>query len=59
MKILELREHFIKYFRSNSHRLLKPSKIFINDPTLLFVNAGMNQLKDVFVGKREPDKGFT
>lgn len=53
--ILDLREDFIKYFRSNGHKLLRPSNIFIDDPTLLFVNAGMNQLKDVFIGKKEQD----
>lgn len=56
--ILELRENFIKYFRSNHHKLLKPSKVFNNDPSLLFVNAGMNQLKDVFLGKIEQDPKF-
>jgi alanyl-tRNA synthetase len=49
MKALDIREDFIKYFRQNSHKLLAPSKIFNDDPSLLFVNAGMNQLKDEFL----------
>lgn len=49
MKAIDLREDFIKYFRENNHRLLRPSKVFDDDPSLLFVNAGMNQLKNVFL----------
>ena len=46
-KILDIREDFIKYFRSKSHKLCAPSKVFIQeDDSLLFVNAGMNQFKD-------------
>jgi alanyl-tRNA synthetase len=46
---LDVREDFIKFFRQNQHKLLMPSKVFNNDPTLLFVNAGMNQLKEEFL----------
>ena len=53
MKTIELREHFIKYFRDNKHRYIKPSKVFNDDPSLFFVNSGMCQLKDVFLGKKE------
>lgn len=48
-KALDVREDFIKFFRQNQHKLLMPSKVFNNDPTLLFVNAGMNQLKEEFL----------
>lgn len=45
--ITDIRENFIKYFRSKSHKLSAPSKVFIEaDDSLLFVNAGMNQFKD-------------
>lgn len=49
MKILQLREDFIKFMRSKNHKLLPQSKIYLDDESLLFVNAGMNQLKDIFV----------
>ncbi len=58
MKILELREDFIKYFRRNNHKFLKPSKVFNDDPSLLFVNAGMNQLKGEILGQTSQDDGY-
>lgn len=56
LKAIELREDFIKFYRSNSHKLLAPSKIFNDDPTLLFVNAGMNQLKSKFLDSEDDSK---
>ncbi len=47
----EIREAFLNYFEKNGHlRLRSSSLVPLNDPTLLFTNAGMNQFKDVFVG---------
>lgn len=54
-RALDVREDFINFFRKNSHKLLAPSKIFIDDPSLLFVNAGMNQLKQEFLNPVESD----
>lgn len=51
METIALRQQFINYFRNNDHKFLKPSSVYIpNDSTLLFVNAGMNQLKNIFLG---------
>lgn len=55
----QLREDFICYFRGEKHKYLNPSKVFIDDPTLFFVNAGMNQLKNIFTGKKEYDENFS
>jgi alanyl-tRNA synthetase len=50
----ELRQGFIDYFVKNGHtRVASSSLVPQNDPTLLFVNAGMVQFKDVFVGVEE------
>ncbi|NMC43798.1 MAG: alanine--tRNA ligase [candidate division Zixibacteria bacterium] len=49
----EIRQSFIDFFvsRGHSHQPSCPV-IPLDDPTLLFVNAGMNQFKDVFTGSR-------
>ncbi len=52
MKIEEIRSRFLKYFERNGHTVVESSPLIPqNDPTLLFVNAGMVQFKDVFLGK--------
>ena len=51
MKSKELRKKFINFFKSKDHTLVSSSPIVMSDdPTLLFVNAGMNQFKDIFLG---------
>ncbi len=59
MQTIKLRQDFITYFRNNGHKFLPPSKVYNDDPSLLFVNAGMNQLKDIFVGKEMAKDGYT
>jgi len=50
----EIRREFLDYFVRNGHREVASSSLVpAGDPTLLFTNAGMNQFKDVFLG-REP-----
>jgi alanyl-tRNA synthetase len=52
----ETRERFLEYFSQHGHRIVKSSSLVpTNDPTLLFTNAGMNQFKDVFLGREKRD----
>ncbi|MCL5288979.1 MAG: alanine--tRNA ligase [Acidobacteria bacterium] len=52
----EIRQKFIDYFAQNGHRPVRSSSLVpVNDPTLLFTNAGMNQFKDVFLGLEQRD----
>src|SRR4026209_848683 len=52
MKSAELRSSFLEYFKSKGHAIVASSSLVpANDPTLLFVNSGMVQFKDVFLGK--------
>ena len=52
----EIRSAFLAYFEERGHRVVRSSPLVPqNDPTLLFANAGMNQFKDVFLGKEKRD----
>ncbi|MCB1582613.1 MAG: alanine--tRNA ligase [Xanthomonadales bacterium] len=47
----QIRNKFIDFFEQHQHQAVKSSSLIPgNDPTLLFVNAGMVQFKDVFLG---------
>lgn len=48
-----LRNDFFDYYKKNDHIFLKPSKVYNDDKSLFFVNAGMNQLKNIFTGKED------
>ncbi|HYB96052.1 MAG TPA: alanine--tRNA ligase [Vicinamibacterales bacterium] len=52
----EIRSSFLKYFERHGHRVVPSSPLLPgDDPTLLFTNAGMNQFKDVFLGREKRD----
>src|SRR5690349_1276079 len=50
----EIRRRFLKFFEDRGHTIVKSSSLVpAGDPTLLFINAGMNQFKDVFLGREQ------
>jgi len=52
----QIRSAFLRYFEERGHRVVPSSPLVpANDPTLLFAHAGMNQFKDVFLGREKRD----
>lgn len=48
----EIRSTYLNFFKDHGHEIVRSSSLVpYNDPTLLFTNAGMNQFKDIYLGK--------
>jgi alanyl-tRNA synthetase len=48
----DIRHSFLQYFERHHHRVVPSAPLVPHeDPTLLFTNAGMNQFKDLFLGR--------
>ena len=48
-----IRQQFLTFFESKNHKIVPSAPVVLkDDPTLLFVNAGMNQFKDFFLGNQ-------
>src|SRR6056297_2312352 len=52
----EIRSTFLNYFAKHGHEIVASSPLVpLNDPTLMFTNAGMVQFKNVFTGQEHRD----
>ncbi len=52
----DIRNEFLGFFKDKGHEVVPSSSLVPhNDPTLMFVNSGMVQFKDVFTGKEKRD----
>jgi alanyl-tRNA synthetase len=51
-----IRKAFLDYFKRQGHKIIESSPLVpLNDPSLLFTNAGMVQFKEVFIGREQRD----
>ena len=54
--LTDIRGKFLNYFKENNHEIVDLSNLVPNnDPTLMFTNSGMVQLKNVFTGLEKKD----
>ncbi len=54
MKTAEIRRRFLDFFAARDHEVVPSAPLLYNDPTLLFVNAGMVPFKRYFIGAETP-----
>ncbi len=55
MRSKEIREAFLNFFYEKNHQIVTSAPMVVkDDPTLMFINAGMNQFKDIFLGNEKP-----
>ena len=55
MTTSEIRKTFYNYFEDKGHIIVPSAPMVVkDDPTLMFINAGMNQFKDYFLGNETP-----
>lgn len=53
--VKQIKNTFLEFFKKNGHTIIDGASIVPeNDPSLLFINAGMAPMKKVFTGEEQP-----
>ena len=53
MESRRIRQTFLDFFKEKGHQIVPSAPMVVkDDPTLMFINAGMNPFKDLFLGNQ-------
>ncbi|WP_020573706.1 alanine--tRNA ligase [Actinopolymorpha alba] len=54
METAEIRRRFLRFFEERGHTVVPSASLLVDDPNLLFVNAGMVPFKPYLLGQQTP-----